>query len=52
MIDRNKIIIMKEDQIEFINLIDHQPISIKDKTIIDSKLFDKAQDIVNVNKDK
>ena len=51
MIDRNKIIIKNGDQLEFINLIDNQPISVNDKTIIDPKLFDKGQDIVYVNKD-
>ena len=51
MIDRNKIIMINEDQIELINLIDYQPISVKDKTIIDPKLFDKSEDIVFVNKD-
>ena len=51
MIDRNKLIIMNEDQIEFIYLINDQPVSVKNKTIIDPKLFNKSEDIVYVNKD-
>ena len=53
MIDRDKIIIMKEDQIEFINLIDDQSISVKDNAVIDKKLFGfYGNKNIYVNKDK
>jgi hypothetical protein len=32
LIDSNKIIMMKEDKIEFVNFIEGQPISVKDYT--------------------
>ena len=40
---------MKEDQLEFLNFIDHQPIFVKDKTDIHQELICEK---VFVNKDK